>query len=503
MTIPKLMEQHAELTERQFLKSLENGSLGEGVTLGKNEEFYRVITARHLAKRDTNILCVPADQLAYFAVDLDANGIGRSVIDRSKVISTARMVHLFATMRGMIENSSRRMLYTITLPEEERDGERAVALATHDITRKNMSLMPAWGDVDDVYAQVNNSGIAIKVVGNEHYPSSDIEQSDITPDFKLPERELDDQFIRRICAVARIDPDLILQPENIEFASQIWSKSLISAKQVIMKQQRINQTITNYARSYTYSSGILLDRLVDAIKATGAVDDVNAAKIPRYIRLFLDGLEITLPQPDTTFTKSQMEQYNDKMDIIREIVEQCVTDSVADEVNMEVTKLRELIVSWYGISWLRNNGVETDLIDLFLTEEDHTAIVKDLTDRHSIVAGLILRIDKHFAKKMETTRKKYGAEATEDDEFGGGFGGEGTDESGLGEDPSLDDSTDDLGLDDVTGTDDDAPPELEDEDNQDNDNDNNEEEEEPEDDSLNPPEIDIDDVQDELDEEKK
>lgn len=498
MTFPKLMEQYAELTERQFLKSLENGALGEGVSLAKNEEFYRVMAARHLAKRDTNVLCVPADQLAYFAVDLDVNGIGRSVIDRSKVISTARMVHLFATMRTMIENSSRRMLYTITLPEEERDGERAVALATHDITRKNNSFMPAWGDVDDVYAQVNNAGINIKVVGNEHYPSSDIEQSDITPDFKVPDKELDDMFIRRICAVARVDPDLILQPENIEFASQIWSKSLISAKQVIMKQQMLNRTITGHVRGYTYSSGILLDRMVDAIKSTITINEENVSKVPRWIRQFLDGLDVTLPQPDTTFTKSQMEQYNDKMEIIREIVEQCVTDSVADQVDMDVTKLRELLVSWYGITWLRNNGVETELIDLFLTEDDHRNIVKDLTDRHSIVGGLLLRIDKHFNSKMETVKKKWGEEELEEaGEFGGEFGeDQATDELGEGGDEfseDLDsDNTESFESDefDLDNEDSDTTEESEE-------SEETEEGEELEDDTS----IDIDDLDEELEEE--
>ena len=443
-TFPKLVEQCSELIERQFLKSLENGALGEGVTIGKNEDFYRVMTARQMSKRDTNILCIPADQLAYFAVDIDSNGIGRSIIDRSKVISTARMVHLFASMRCMIENSSRQVLHTITLPEEERDGERAVAMAMHDITRKNHSFAPTWGDVDDVYSTVNNSGLLFKVVGNEHYPSSDIERTDVTPDFKMPEKELDDLYIRRICAVARVDPDLILQPENIEFASQIWSKSLISAKQVIMKQIGINKSLSSYVKSYTYASGPLLDALVDVIKSNMTVDEESLHLVPKYIRQFIDGINITLPLPDTTFTKSQMEQYSEKMTIIKEIISDCVTDKVAEAMGVgDAESLRGLIASWYGINWMRDNGVETELIDLFCVESDHRAMVKDISDRHSIVGGLIARIDKHVASKLETAKKNFASdEVLAAGDSGGGMGGFGED-TGMSEGEFGDDTSSD------------------------------------------------------------
>lgn len=440
LTIPKLMEQHAELTERYFIKSLENGNLGEGITLGKNEEFYRVITARHLAKRDTNILCVPAEQMAYFAVDIDSNGIGRSIIDRTKVISTVRMVHLFATMRGMIENSSRHILHTITLPEEERDGERAVALATHDIVRRNHSLAPSWGDVDDVYAQVHNAGISIKVIGNEFYPSSDIEQSDITPDFKLPDVEVDDRLIRKLCSAARIDPDIVLQPENIEFASQIWSKSLISAKQVIMKQAKLNKQITGYCRNYVYSSGILLDRLAETLKSLLPED--KSELLPRYLRLFVDGIDVTLPQPDTTFTKSQLEQFNDKLEVIKGVLEYTVTDAVADEVGVDSTKLKDVLLSWYSFSWLRNNGVEADLVDIFLSESEHSAIVRDITSRQGVVGALLTRVDKHLNKKLATVANKYGDADEEFDtssDSDGGFDLDGElDDSSLDGDLSVD-----------------------------------------------------------------
>lgn len=421
--IKKIMSKYGEMVEKKFLASLENGMLGEGISLGKNEEFYRVMYARHLAKRDTAVVYCPAEQLAYLAVDYDSNGIGRSLIDRSKVISTVRMVHLFATMNTMVQNSARNIQYEIQLPEEERDPKTAIALAKSDIVRSHNSFQPVWGDVDDTYAQTANAGIVFKVVGNEFYPTANIEQTDITPDFKVPDKELDENFVRRICQLARVDPDLILQPENLEFASQIYSKSLISTKQIIMKQQGINKTVTNLCSNYTLSSGILLDRLVAAIKEADGFDKDHPELIPRYIRLLLDHMTVNIPPPDTSFTKSQMEQYTEKMDIVDKILEDCVTDDVADAVGVDSSKVRGLIKSWYSIQWLRNNGVETDLVDTILTETDHSAMVKDISDRHSVIGKLIAMVDKRLEGKLETIRKNYGASETGGD-LGDGFGGD-------------------------------------------------------------------------------
>ncbi|MGK7530404.1 hypothetical protein, partial [Salmonella enterica] len=61
------------------------------------ETFSRIMLARHLAKRHTQVIYIPAENLCYFATDFDEDGIGVSITERSYVISTVRMALLFAT----------------------------------------------------------------------------------------------------------------------------------------------------------------------------------------------------------------------------------------------------------------------------------------------------------------------------------------------------------------------------------------------------------------------
>ena len=124
-----------------------------------------------------------------------------------------------------------------------------------------------------------------------------------------------------------------------------------------------------------------------------------------------------------------MEQYNEKMEIIESILNDTITDEVCDAIDVESSKIRSIIKSWYSIQWLRNNGVESDLVDTILTEGDHAAMVKDISDRHSTIAKLLKMVDHRLEGKLETSSKRYG-EGGDGEGFGddvGGFGEEGGD----------------------------------------------------------------------------
>ncbi|MFX4053968.1 hypothetical protein ACJB0U_11200, partial [Streptococcus suis] len=63
-----------------------------------------------------------------------------------------------------------------------------------------------------------------------------------------------------------VDPDLIMSPGSIEFATQVLSKDLIATKQTCQRQEKFAPLITHFCRSYTISSGILMSKLAEEIR---------------------------------------------------------------------------------------------------------------------------------------------------------------------------------------------------------------------------------------------
>ncbi len=400
-----------EVAEEKLLGLVSNAIGGGSIGLSTTQDWYRIMFSRHLAKRHTQVLYVPAENMAYFATDFNEDGIGISLTERSYILSTVRMSLMFATMNSAILNSARNMQYDIELAADDKNGQATVDRVKGDVINSYNNSMPVWGDVEDTYRAATNAGLAFNVEGNEWYPSQKVSVSDTTPDYKIPDVELDEAYLRRTCTLARVDPDLILTPENIEFASQIFSKSLIVTQQVMKIQEELSTPLTTYVQSYTYGSGPLLDELAKKViehmpRKEGESDSALEERLLDTVEEFLESLEVTLPPPDTSAGESQMEQFDKRMEFFEKMGEIIVSPDVADAMQdagfeYDADNLKQMVVSYYARNWLRKNDVETDLFKMF-DDDVRSETVKAVSDDVQSIAKTLQQLGKRTEGKVST-----------------------------------------------------------------------------------------------------
>lgn len=503
-----------EIAEEKLLSLVSNAIGGGALSLTTTQDWYRIMFSRHLAKRHTQVLYVPAENLAYFATDFNEDGIGVSITERSYILSTVRMSLMFATMNSAILNSARNLQFDIEVGANDKNAQATVDRIKADIINSYNNSLPTWGDVEDTYRASTNAGIAFNVEGNEWYPSQKVSVSDTTPDYKIPDVELDEAYLRRTCTLARVDPDLILTPENIEFASQIFSKSLIVTQQIMKIQEELSKPLTTYVQSYTYGSGPLLDELALKVaehspRQQNESDAEFEGRLLDIVEQFLESLEVTLPPPDTSAGESQMEQFEKRMEFFEKLGEIIVSPDVVEQMrdagfDYDADNLKQMVVSYYARNWLRKNDVEGDMFDMF-TDDNRSETVKAVSDDVQRIAKTLQQLAKRAEGKVNTVVEGDPEEGGEGGE--GGFGGEDDEMSDTdnidgeeGGDGELAD--DDFGGDETSGGDDDFSF---DDDNTDTDNDGGsedesadseddesvEEEEEPEEDEKEEKEEDI------------
>lgn len=485
-----------EIAEEKLLTMVSNAIGGGALSLSTTQDWYRIMFSRHLAKRHTQVLYVPAENLAYFATDFNEDGIGVSITERSYILSTVRMSLMFATMNSAILNSARNLQFDIELGADDKNGQATVDRLKADIINSYNNSLPTWGDVEDTYRASTNAGIAFNIEGNEWYPSQKVSVSDTTPDYKIPDVELDEAYLRRTCTLARVDPDLILTPENIEFASQIFSKSLIVTQQIMKIQEELSRPLTTYVQSYTYGSGPLLDQLALKVaehepRKENEGDAEFEGRIIDVVEQFLESLEVTLPPPDTSAGESQMEQFEKRMEFFEKLGETIVSPDVVAQMqdagfDYDADNLKQMVISFYARNWLRRNDVEGDLFAMF-EEDARSDTVKAISDDVQNIAKTLQQLAKRTSRKVETVVEGE----PEGGESDGGFGGDGEggdiegdenfdadNEGGEGGDLDDDFSSDS----DTSGGDDDFNF---DDDNSDSDTDNESEEESVEEDDDN------------------
>src|SRR5690606_1249482 len=81
---------YGDMIEADLLARLRNGKYTNGVAIAHKEEIYRIMLARSLANKNTQLLWVPESIMTYFGIRFNGNGIGKSLLDDLKVVNSLR-----------------------------------------------------------------------------------------------------------------------------------------------------------------------------------------------------------------------------------------------------------------------------------------------------------------------------------------------------------------------------------------------------------------------------
>lgn len=421
-----LFAKYSMVAEQKMLEIVKNSTGFDSAMLDATNDFYKIMLARHLSKASTQVLYIPAENMAYFAVDFNEDGVGVSIAEKSFVVSTIRMALMFATMNAATANASRHMQYDIEVAPDDMNAQENVARAQADILNAHNSVEPLWGDMHDALAMATNSNIAFNVTGNEYYSTYRVSVSDTTPEYKIPDKEIDDNYLRRTCNLAGVDPDLIMTPENIEFATQIFSKSLLTIQRTMLIQEELSIPLTRFVFGNTVTSRTLMEELGRSaykfFKETGLEPAEARKEALKALQQFINGIRVTIPSPDTSLGAAQLEQFNARIEHIQKIVETKISDDVADELSkngleMSTESLRSMVVSYYMTVWCRKNGIENDFFEMF-EPENASEFIKVISDDKRDVADFLMRLAKRTSGKIETVADKVGLEPNEDNSFG-------------------------------------------------------------------------------------
>jgi hypothetical protein len=456
-TISHLNNCYADLVSDKLIRSLNNGVYGDSVTIARPQEVYRIMMARSLARKNTQILYIPSEQLTYFALDYHKDGTGRSMTDKTRVVAAARSAIAFATMQGSILNATRNLQYDIILDPDDREPEKTIDDVQYRVSQGFASRIPFTGSIKDVESYFANAGISFNIEGNAHYPSSKTAVSDITPDYKIPAKDISDDLARQHYRGFGADPDLIMTPESIEFATQVVSKDLIATKQICKNQEKIAPHLTHFVKTYIISSGPLLKKLAELIKEhyESGESKLREGETGHYINDFLSSLTVTLPPPDMSMLASQLNAFEDEEQAIDKMVDLWLDEELLGEsVGFDVRRAKSVIANHLKRNWLRKNAVKEDLIDLFENEENRAELVQIIGNENvkitEVVSMIMKRVDSRVKTVVENIEmpEGVGGGGFGSDDFGGDdeFGGSGDDEFGEGADEDF--GGDDGGFDD-------------------------------------------------------
>lgn len=502
----KLLNSYATVVQNDLLTRLKNGSYDTGVELAENNEIYRIMLSRQLANMNTQLLFVPCEYVTYFAFDYDENGMGRSLVDKSKILATIRTAVMFSNTMAAIRKATPGVNLNIELDPEDQDPYGTVETVMHEYarTRSTTNLFDA-SSPHDICNHIQNAGMNINVSGNPNYPETKVSQEDRQLSASEADTDYEDQLRKRFIESLGMIPELVDNSLGVEFAQTIVSGNLMMAKQIKTYQDVTVEQFSDHLRKYTMHSGKMMYDLIkivvqyldeideeekqrffdtydleDADLAEKNQEELSADKKMAMLAEaiaydFVQNFQIQLPEPDISKFESQQEAFKAYSEMLDTCLDAYITQdmyqSVLQNGQADSTEaVRRHYKAYFLREWLRRNNVMSELEILCRTEDDDQSAI-DIGKEINEHAAMIQSVLGDFAAQVKRDGRAFDrdlekAEQSEQEIYGASGDSESGDstESGDASDGGDDFGSDDFGGDDTGGMDDvesDAPAEEE------------------------------------------
>lgn len=269
ITLQQLQNSYDTIVVSDLKSRLNNGAYRGNADLHLTEEVRRIMLARQFSNCSTQIVYVPSSLLTYFAYDFNEDGIGRSLMDKTKIITTIRSVLMFASTMASVRKAVGNTEVGIDLDPEDPDPEATVEEMMHMWSRTRNSAFPlAAGSANDIVSYLSNASINVVVSGNKLYPETKMSQSDRQVANIDIDTEWGDKMRDYNWQGWGLSPDLIDGVSSANFAESIVSGNLLMAKRITMLQRRTIDQINDHIRKYIYCDGTLYEKLCESVKKT-------------------------------------------------------------------------------------------------------------------------------------------------------------------------------------------------------------------------------------------
>lgn len=462
---------YAEVIERNLLERMRKGMGHESIELARPNDVYQIMLGRTLKKKHTQLMYVPSELMSYMAFYYNNQGIGKSLLEESRILGSIRVMLMFANTMASIRNSTSRTELGIQLDPTDTDPMSTIDQVRDAFMRSRSELYPLGeGDPAAVVKYLQQSGVDVVYSGHPGLPEMRVETNERAPGKVMMDRDLEENLRHMHIMSLGMSPETVDASSGIDFATTLVNSSLLLSKRVSLYQRKFEEMENEFVQKYTSNSETLLSKMIKVVEEHGQSEDKEQPM--ETVDSFIRCLEVELPKPDAATLETQMESfrtYNDSLDMALDAWisdEFALMDAEGDVAN-NLREIRSAVKAHFLRRWLRENNVFPELEEITEVDDKGNSVFDfaDMQGKHmDAVLGFVAEYlkkardssakrDKKLAEQAEKLDEETGgvAEFGNEPAGGGGFGddaggGFGDDTGGgFGDEPPADDSGSDDG----------------------------------------------------------
>lgn len=322
------------VVEQDVRSRLNSGVFRGGVDLRIDDAIKRVCLSRRLANEATQMLFIPISLVTYFAFDHNERGIGRSLLDETKIISSIRSVLMFSNTMANIRKAVGQTTLKFELDPEDLEPELTVETGIHEYGRTRMRRFPigAQGPAD-IISFLQDSATNVVVSGNKRYPETTMSTEDRSVAGVEADTQLEDSYRRQHIQGLGLSPELFDGGTTVNFAESVVSGNLLMAKRVAIYQKVTIDAISDHCRKYIHADGTLYQGIWDdTAEVLAEFDQKQIASLLEYHEI--DLAEFNLTKEDFEADEKGEEKTN-KRHVVDELIA-CLVNDIIESYKLQL-----------------------------------------------------------------------------------------------------------------------------------------------------------------------
>ncbi len=381
---------YGDMVERDLINRVRNGVQGATVSLSRNDNVYRLMLSRVLARKFTQVLYLPMEYMTYMAFDYSSDGVGRSLMDKQSMIGMLRTTLMFSDLIGSIKNSIGRTTVTGKLPEDDPDVMKTIEQISHQIVESRQLNVPTRvSNPSDIMGWLQRASMDFQWEGHPGLPEIKLNFEQTQSNHQKPDSQLQDDLRKSWTMGFGLSPETVDKAYSAEFATTAMIDNVLLSKRVVMWQNTFTPHLTQHMRQHArYSENLVKDLyqilkdnrdkiLLELDKVEG-VDEVDPARKDQYVldyalRRLLDNLEVQLPKPTSVTLEKQMQEfdtYSQALDkaLLAYITPEIMAPNIVGDMSEQVATLQSMIKGHFLRKWMAEKGIFTELNQLLAVD---------------------------------------------------------------------------------------------------------------------------------------
>lgn len=447
---------YGDLITADLLARLRNGIYTNGVALGTNDDVYRIMLARTLQQQRTQILFVPVELVTYFAFRYNADGIGRSILSDTKIINALRSTLMFANVMAAIRNSIGMTSVDFKLDPEDPDPTKSLEIMMSEVLRSRQQAFPLnTSSPADIVYQLQRGGYQFTYSDHPGLPDVKVEFGERTSNYPKPDTDLEESLRKRSIMAYGLNPETVDTAFSGEFATTVTQNNIMLTRRVMQLQDRFTPLLTSHLVKYIRASEVLMTQIADlvdenydTIKIPAEIEekfnfgeDIDIRKkveksiiVEHLTEMFLDGMEITLPRPDTVTIENQATAFDAYVKLLDQALEAWLNkEFFSQELTGDITNLvdsvKASVKAYYIRKWFSDNGVMPELAEMTAQDSEGVPRIQFWNEQKTHIESLmksLAALGAGLKPMIEATDKVAGDIGLDaGGGMGGGFGGAG------------------------------------------------------------------------------